>query len=47
MEKVAEKLIPKVKAEEEEEEEEQELVDPAVAIKESCAEDHCQKYKDR
>jgi hypothetical protein len=46
MEKVVEKIIPKVKAEEEEEEE-QELVDPAVTIKEECASDHCQKYKDR
>ena len=42
-----EKIIPRVKAEEEEEEEEEEIVDPAVAIKERCAEEKCTKYKDR
>jgi hypothetical protein len=48
LEKAAEQVIPRVKAdEEEEEEEEQELVDPAVAIKEHCAEDHCANYKAR
>ncbi len=42
-------LFPKVKAEEEEEEEEEEedLVDPAVAIKEACADEKCSKYRDR
>ena len=43
---VADKIVPKVRAEEEEEEEE-DLVDPAVGIKEQCAEDHCTKYKQR
>merc|ERR1719400_657625 len=47
---VAEKLIPKLKAEEDEEEEEEEedeedLIDPATEIKEKCAEDHCAAYK--
>ena len=50
----AEKFFPSVKAEEEdepeeeeEEEDEEDLVDPAVEIKEKCAEDHCTKYKNR
>ena len=45
MDKV-EKIIPKVKAEDEEEEEE-DLVDPAMEIKEKCADNNCTKYKDR
>merc|ERR1711881_819522 len=49
---VADKFIPSVKTDEEEEEEEEEedeedLIDPAVEIKEKCAEDHCIKYKNR
>nr|ALS04925.1 mitochondrial cytochrome b-c1 complex subunit 6 [Pseudodiaptomus poplesia] len=46
---VAEKVINKVslKAEGEEEEEEEDLVDPATAIKEMCAENSCSKYKAR
>ena len=43
-ESMAEKFIPSVKAEEEDEED---LVDPAVDIKEKCAEDSCTKYKSR
>ena len=43
----AEKIVPRVKADEEEEEEDPELVDPAVEIKAHCAEDHCAKYKAR
>merc|ERR1711860_170473 len=39
-------VVPRVKADEEEEEEE-ELVDPADAIKEKCAEDHCVAIKER
>ncbi len=46
MEKVVEKIVPRVKAEEEEEDE-PELVDPAVEIKAHCAEEHCSKYKAR
>merc|ERR1712150_353012 len=54
-ETMAEKLMPSVKAEEEdepeeeeeEEEDEEDLIDPAVEIKEKCAEDHCTKYKSR
>ena len=47
-EQLKEKIVPKVKAEEEEDEEdEEELVDPAVAIKEACGEEHCAKYKAR
>ena len=47
-EQMKEKIVPKVKAEEEEdEEEEEELVDPAVALKEACGEEHCSKYKAR
>ena len=53
-ETMAEKLISSVKAEEEdepeeeeEEEDEEDLIDPAVEIKEKCAEDHCIKYKSR
>merc|ERR1711953_1026201 len=35
-----------VKAEDEEEEEDEEdLIDPATAIKEACAENHCTAYK--
>ena len=45
MDKV-EKIVPKVKAEDEEEEEE-DLVDPAMLIKEKCADNSCTKYKDR
>merc|ERR1711920_475667 len=49
---ILDKLIPRVKAEdeeeaEEEEEDEEDLVDPAVEIKEKCADDHCTKYKNR
>ena len=47
LEMSAEKIVPRVKADEEEEEEEPELVDPAVEIKAHCAEDHCAKYKAR
>jgi ubiquinol-cytochrome c reductase subunit 6 len=36
------KIVPEVKAEEDEE-----LVDPGVAIKEKCAAEHCEKYKER
>ena len=50
----ADNFFPSVKAdeedepeEEEEEEDEEDLVDPAVEIKEKCAEDHCTKYKNR
>jgi ubiquinol-cytochrome c reductase subunit 6 len=39
------KIVPKVKAEEEEEEED--LVDPAVEIKEKCADSHCTKVQTR
>ena len=57
-ESMADKFIPSVKAEEEdepeeeeeeeeEEEDEEDLIDPAVEIKEKCAEDHCTKYKSR
>ena len=54
-ENIVEKFIPTVKAEdeeepeeeEEEEEDEEDLIDPAVEIKEKCAEDHCSKYKNR
>ena len=49
-ESLLDKLIPRVKAEDEEEEEEDEedLVDPAVEIKETCANsDACSKYKSR
>ena len=58
-ENIVEKFIPTVKAEdedepeepeeeeEEEEEDEEDLIDPAVEIKEKCAEDHCLKYKNR
>jgi ubiquinol-cytochrome c reductase subunit 6 len=46
MEKVVEKIVPRVKAEEEEEDE-PELVDPAVEIKAHCTEEHCSKYKAR
>ncbi len=47
-----EKVVPKVRAdegddEEEEEEEEEDLIDPAEAIKEACAEEKCSKYKAR
>ena len=31
--------------EEEEEEDEEDLIDPATAIKEACAENHCTSYK--
>merc|ERR1712096_413778 len=31
--------------EEEEEEDEEDLIDPATAIKEACAENHCTQYK--
>jgi len=56
---VADKFIPSVNAEEEDEpeeepeeeeeedEDEEDLIDPAVEIKEKCAEDHCTKYKNR
>lgn len=43
---VADKIVPKVHAQEEEEEEE-DLVDPGTTIREQCAEDHCTKYKQR
>merc|ERR1711915_219630 len=33
--------------EEEEEEDEEDLVDPATAIKEACADNHCTSYKAR
>ena len=50
-EKVIDKLIPTVKAEDdedpEEEEDEEDLIDPAVEIKEKCAEGHCAAYKNR
>merc|ERR1712018_573736 len=56
-ESMAEKFIPSVKAEEEdepeeepeeeEEEDEEDLIDPAVEIKEKCAEDSCTTYKSR
>lgn len=42
--KMLEKLVPSVKAEEDPEDEE-DLIDPAVAIKEKCAEGHCGKYQ--
>ena len=42
------KLVPKVRADDEEEEEEEEdLIDPAVAIKESCADNSCGSLKAR
>ncbi len=48
---LTDKLVPKVRAEEEEDEEEEEeeedLVDPAEAIKEDCADQKCGKYKAR
>merc|ERR1711963_346228 len=44
MSTVAEKIVPKLKAEEEEEEE---LVDPQVEIKERCTTEYCQKYVDK
>ena len=46
---VLDKLIPRVKAEDDDEEEDEEdLVDPAVEIKESCADSSaCIKYKTR
>merc|ERR1711942_123448 len=46
---ILDKLIPRVKAEDDEEEEDEEdLVDPAVEIKESCADSSaCIKYKTR
>merc|ERR1712241_1068161 len=47
-ESMADKLIPSLKAEEEDEpEEEEDLIDPAVEIKEKCAEGDCTKYKSR
>ena len=53
-ESMADKLIPSLKAEEEdepeeeeEEEDEEDLIDPAVEIKEKCAEGDCTKYKSR
>ena len=52
-ENMVDKFIPSVKAEdedepeEEEEEDEEDLIDPAVEIKEKCADDHCTKYKNR
>lgn len=52
-ESLADKLIPSVKAEEEdepeeeEEEDEEDLIDPAVEIKEKCADAHCTSYKNR
>ena len=43
---LAEKIVPKVKAEEpEEEEEEEDLVDPAEQIKEDCAASNCTSIK--
>lgn len=45
MDKV-EKIVPKVKAEDEEEEEE-DLIDPAVEIKEKCADNNCTAYRDK
>ncbi len=45
---LGDKIVPKVKAEEEDEEEEEDVVDPAEAVKESCAAtDKCSKYKAR
>ena len=57
-ETLVDKVFPSVKADEddepeeeeeaeEEEEDEEDLVDPAVEIKEKCADDHCTKYKNR
>jgi len=45
---VAEKIIAKVNLraeEEEEEEDEEDLIDPATAIKEKCADEACAAYK--
>merc|ERR1739844_808225 len=49
-ETLVDKVFPSVKADEDdepEEEEEEDLIDPAVEIKEKCADDHCTKYKNR
>merc|ERR1712150_234258 len=57
-EPLVDKVFPSVKADEddepeeeeeaeEEEEDEEDLIDPAVEIKEKCADDHCTKYKNR
>ena len=50
LEEIKEKIVPKLQAEEEEdddEDEEDDPVDPAVEIKEKCAENNCASYKAR